>query len=177
MYYIAILAPPAIDEEVTRWKHFMRDRFGCIVALKSPAHITLVSPFWMDLTLQSNLEVTLEGFGNPLKPFQIELHNFDCFKPRVIFVNVRISRDLLSLYGAIQVHFKNQDQIRIKDQGKEFHPHITIANRDLRKTDFEEAWQYFKTKTFQAAFLAKGITLMKHNGTSWDPAYTAALMG
>ena len=46
MYYIAVAAPEEINKQALKWKQYMKDVYGCVVALKSPAHITLIPPFW-----------------------------------------------------------------------------------------------------------------------------------
>jgi 2'-5' RNA ligase len=47
MYFVAILAPEKINADALKWKLYFREKFGCRAALHSPAHITLVPPFWM----------------------------------------------------------------------------------------------------------------------------------
>ena len=172
MYFIAIKAPEAVDEQVLQWKHFMRDRFGCIVALKSPAHITLISPFWMKVDLQPMLEKTMTEFSTTQTSFPVNLKNFDCFSPRVIFVHVEPSEFLDSLKAGLENHIL-KNGFDIKRETRAFHPHITIANRDLHKKDFAEAWEHFNKKRFTAAFIANGITLLKHNGLRWESVHTA----
>ena len=173
MYYIALLAPDAINEDILRWKHFMRDRFGCIVALKSPAHITLISPFWMKTDLQSILDISINEFASTRESVSISLKNFDCFKPRVIFVQVERSEQLNSLKNDFEKHLSISDRFPIRGETRSFHPHITIANRDLHKKDFIEAWEYFKNKTYPARFVANGITLLQHSGIKWEAVHTA----
>ena len=174
MYYISIVAPEAINEQVAQWKNFMRDRFGCIVALKSPAHITLASPFWMNASLQGLLEDTIKEFSNNQKNFLIELKDFGSFKPRVIFVRVTESVDSTHLRDSLEEHLLTNPLFPIKKTARPFHPHITVANRDLHKTDFYTAWEYFKNKKYEASFMANGITLMKHNGILWEAVYKAS---
>ncbi len=173
MYYIAILAPEAINEQVLKWKHFMRDHFGCSVALKSPAHITLVSPFWMKTDQQLELEKSLTTFCQLQRNMLVEILNFDAFKPRVIFVDVVQSEELSSLASELQKHLSENPSFPLKQSTRPLHAHITIANRDLKKSDFADAWQHFSNKKYHASFQAKGITLLKHNGIQWDAAYTA----
>jgi 2'-5' RNA ligase len=50
---------------------------------------------------------------------------------------------------------------------KPFHPHITIAFRDLKKAIFNEAWDYYSNRLFQEEFTAESVTLLKHNGQFW----------
>ncbi|HEY6506286.1 MAG TPA: hypothetical protein VIZ28_20055, partial [Chitinophagaceae bacterium] len=44
MYYVALLCSPETDGKVQQFKYWMRERFGCTAALRSPAHITLIPP-------------------------------------------------------------------------------------------------------------------------------------
>jgi 2'-5' RNA ligase len=52
-----------------------------------------------------------------------------------------------------------------------FHPHITLAFRDLKKTMFEAAWNEFKEKSFQTSFVMNAIDLLKHDGKCWHPLH------
>ena len=174
MYYIAIAAPREINEQVLKWKHYMLDNFGCAVALKSPAHITLISPFWMNEIHQHFLETSLEQFSNKQKSFTVELKDFDCFKPRVLFVGVINSPELHQLKTAIEEYLLLFELFPIKKESRPFHPHITIANRDLRKKDFYVAWEHFGKKKYEANFLAREVSLLKHNGAKWEIAFSAA---
>lgn len=173
MYYIAIIAPEAINAQVLIWKRFMRDRFSCVVALKSPAHITLVNPFWLDSNLEHLLVSELESYSNTQKRFQLELKDFNSFQPRVIFVHVVASPDLTQVSRGIYEQLVNKG-FPIKNRTSHFYPHITIANRDLLKKDFNTAWDHFKNKKYKASFEVIGITLMKLNSMQWEAAHTAA---
>src|SRR5678815_1695710 len=88
MYFIALVAPGGINRQVLKWKQFMQDHFGCSVALRSPAHITLIPPFWMDDALEKDLGATISGFSKQQTGFEIGLKDFSAFKPRVIYIDV-----------------------------------------------------------------------------------------
>src|SRR5213592_676790 len=88
MYFIALVAPDHINHDVLKWKQFMKERFDCLVALRSPAHITLIPPFWMEGSLENRLEDALKKFSKQQLSFALELANFGAFKPRVIYVDV-----------------------------------------------------------------------------------------
>ena len=49
-----------------------------------------------------------------------------------------------------------------------FHPHMTIATRDLTGEAFHKAWPQYKKREFQAKFHVHSIFLLKHNGKTWD---------
>jgi 2'-5' RNA ligase len=63
----------------------------------------------------------------------------------------------------------------IKKENRPFHPHVTLATRDLEKSDFFEAWQHFKDMPHQESWEVQGISILRHNGRSWDVHYTAFL--
>ena len=58
MYYLAIVCPDELNKKILSFKLWMQEKFDCKVALKSPAHITLIPPFWFaaeeeDILLQA----------------------------------------------------------------------------------------------------------------------------
>ena len=63
MYFIALVAPEDINKQVLKWKHWMKERYRCEVALRSPAHITLVPPFWMKPDLENKLARSITDFS------------------------------------------------------------------------------------------------------------------
>jgi 2'-5' RNA ligase len=173
MYFIALVAPKEIKEEVLKWKNFMKDRFECSVALRSPAHITLIPPFWMDEALENKLQNTINGFSQQQIPFVINLKNFAAFKPRVIFVDVIANWSLQALYTQLQQFLINATIFPIEKEDRPFHPHVTIATRDLYKKSFHEAWEIFKEKKYEASWPANSISLLRHNQKNWDVIFTS----
>jgi 2'-5' RNA ligase len=174
LYLIAILPPPEIDLKVSTWKGYMLNRYGCRVAMKSPAHITLIPPFHFKDEQAELLKDFLAAFTKNATGFPIELQNFAAFPPRVIFVQVQANEKL-----AVLKHSLEQEMISngypVKTENRPFHPHVTIANRDLSKQDFPEAWQYFKNLSYKASFKAEAITLLKHDGQTWNRFADATL--
>ena len=55
MYFVALVLPEELNQEILKWKRYMHERFQCSVGLKSPAHITLVPPFWLDEAKENSL--------------------------------------------------------------------------------------------------------------------------
>lgn len=177
LYLIAILPPAGINQAVLSWKHYMLQHFGCKVAMKSPAHITLIPPFRLDDEVQlTALRSTLHAFGGRYPPLPINLEQFAAFPPRVIYVAVLPNKQLAVIKGALE-SMLFEDGFPIKKEDRPFHPHVTIANRDLQKQDFPVAWRHFREMQYQAAFEAHAISLLKHNGYTWELLLEAALSG
>ena len=89
LYFIAIVPPEKIQQEITELKKVIANRFGSSHALNAPPHITLHMPFrWKDKKVDK-LWHTIHEINDQLKPFEIELKEFDFFEPRVVFVRCR----------------------------------------------------------------------------------------
>lgn len=170
LYFIAIVAPNDINQQVLVWKKYMEQHYGCKVALRSPAHITLVPPFTMSTEKEAALTGYLQQFSNSKSSFDIRLKNFDNFKPSVIFLHVEPDDLLLQLKLDLENYLLALKDFPIKKEDRPFHPHITIANRDLHKKDFPKAWAYFQTLSFEAGFMADNISLLRHNNKEWEIA-------
>ena len=163
MYFVALVAPPGINEDVLKWKNFFRERYECMVALKSPAHITLIPPFWMKEELEDDLISSLEEFSIAKDKFPVELKNFDAFKPTVIYVDVLKNEPLGDLHNSINNFILNQNKYPVIKDERPFHPHITLATRDLHKKAFHEAREIFSKKKYEASWIVNGISLLRHN--------------
>jgi 2'-5' RNA ligase len=173
MYFIALVAPNEINEEVLKWKQLMKDRFGTVVALRSPAHITLVPPFWMDQPLEKPLQTIISNFSLQENSFNITLKDFGAFKPRVIYVGVPENKSLQLLHDRLLQLLISLNTFPIEKEDRPFHPHVTIATRDLHKKSFREAWEVFKEKKYDAPWLVNSISLLRHNQKNWDVIFTS----
>ena len=173
MYFNALVAPEEINRQVLEWKNFMKEHYGCVVALRSPAHITLIPPFWMEETLEQELENVLAEFSKQKKSFEILLKNFSAFKPRVIYVSVETNESLQKMQPELERSIINAGSFPIKPGDRPFHPHVSIATRDLYKKAFHEAWDIFKEKKYNAAWMVNGISLLKHNEKNWEVIFTS----
>ena len=173
MYFIALVASKEINEDVLKWKHWMKEQFGCVVALRSPAHITLIPPFWMEDALENKLQNEMNIFSQQQIPFEIHLKHFAAFKPRVIYVEVAPNKILDLLREDLCQFLINTKLFSFKTDESPWHPHITIAARDLHKKAFHEAWQIFKEKNYEASWITPGISLLRHNQKNWDVISTS----
>jgi 2'-5' RNA ligase len=169
-YFIAIVAPEQINQQVLEWKQYMLQHYNCKVALKSPAHITLIPPFIMADELLPQMEVQLESFSIRQQSFPIQLKNFAAFKPRVLYVHVQPNTHLSELQANLEAFLLQHKHFPIKKEDRPFHPHVTIANRDLQKDDFPLAWKYFEQLSYEVTFQANAISLLRHNGQIWEVA-------
>lgn len=167
MYYMAIVCPDAINEQVLQYKQWMQLHYDCKVALKSPAHITLVAPFYFAAEKEMELIHSLESFVCDILPVSIELNHFSHFGKRVIYINVVPGEALHRLSQSVNNYFRQLFPGVLKKDDRPFHPHITIANRDITPRVFTEAWEYFSRRKFEAAFTSDTISLLKLVDGKW----------
>ena len=168
MYYVAVVCPVEVDEKILQFKYWMKDQFGCIVALKSPAHITLIPPFWLEQTKEAELQQALQSLGINIAEAEINLQGFSHFNKRVLFVNVKENPVLGEIKQQTEKHFIQVFPDSIKTDDRSFHPHITIANRDLKPSDFLKAWEHFAKKDFKEIFRTGTISLLKLGTDKWN---------
>lgn len=168
LYFIAIVPPSVLKERVKALKEEMKDRFGVKHALRSLAHITLQMPFKRVPADESLIIDALREFASEESPFAVNLSGFDCFSPRVIFVKVEDHSPIVKLHENLQGVLTGKLDFSPKDLSQRFHPHMTIATRDLTKTLFREAWPQYEFREFTASFAARSICLLKHNGRFWE---------
>ena len=142
MYFIALVAPEDINKQVLKWKHWMKEKYLCEVALRSPAHITLVPPFWMRPQLENKLIGSIADFSVGQKNFMVQLGNFSHFKSRVLFIGVAENDQLTTMKHDLSRFLLNSGEYPLKEDSRSFHPHVTIATRDLHKTAFYEACRF-----------------------------------
>jgi len=173
MYFAAIVAPEEINQQVLKWKNFFKERYECTVALKSPAHITLLPPFWMNEELENDLINSIREFSITKNKFEITLKDFSAFKPKVIFIDVVKNEILNGRYQSFADFIIRQNKFPIKKDDRPFHPHVTLATRDLYKKAFQEAWEIFLKKKYEALWIVSGISLLRHDKKNWDVIFTS----
>jgi 2'-5' RNA ligase len=169
LFFIAILPPPAASSQISGFKKNISSQHGSKASLNSPPHITLHMPFDWSLKKEDVLLKKLNAFSKSISPCTIKLNNFSCFEPRVIYVDVCKNEFLEEIQKKLFAFCKRQlNLFNARYKELPFHPHITIAFRDLKKISFYKVWDEYKTKTFSTTFNVERITLLKHNGKSWE---------
>lgn len=175
MYYIAHVLPSELDALILPMKEELHQRFGCAVGLKSPAHITLIPPFWLVPDKELQLLSDLESLAIASKPFALTTQNFASFAKRTLFIAVEDSQPLHQLKQAAEKLFTGNERYGIQKEQRPFHPHITLATRDIKPHQFTEAWQLYGHQKFEHHWMADTVSLLKHNGKHWDVRASAAM--
>lgn len=165
LYFVAVIPPVGVKDEILELKLEIKERYNAAHALKLPAHITLLPPFWLEEREEEELINVLRETAQKQEPFPVELKDFGHFGNRVIYVDVANPYPLKNLYHS----FLTTSGKYLKEPvANSIHPHITLATRDLKGKDFGEAWKEFKTRFYSNSFTAKAVVLLKHDGKIWN---------
>lgn len=169
LYFVAIVPPSPIYEEAFEQKVYFKTKYNSKASLNSPPHITLHMPFKWKESEEAELANQLQEFAKERSAITIQLKGFSSFPPKVIFINVEISAELKVLQKDLERHFKRElNLFNAKYKDLPFHPHLTLAFRDLKKPNYQKAWEEFVGKNYEATFLADKIALLKHSGAVWE---------
>lgn len=168
LYFIALVPEEPLQSELMELKEWIYTETGSKGALRSPAHITLHMPFkWKEIK-EEGLIKSLDKLAFSISNFNVSLKNYSCFEPRVIYVGVENNKQLIDLRNEVMSLSRKEWKLDLPKDLRGFNPHITIGFRDLKKPQFNKAWDQLKEKSFSSSFNAFSITLLKHNGKKWD---------
>lgn len=172
LYFIAIIPPDAVCEEVTAFREDFAQNYNSSKALRVVPHITLKAPFKVDSVQHDKLMDWFKHIPVSIHPFQIELKDFGSFDNRnnpVIFVNPVVNDSLEELQKNVIAAFENTyPDIPVSFIEKNFHPHMTIAYRDLEREQYEKAWEIYKGKSYKAYFECNSFFLLQHDTKQWN---------
>lgn len=168
LYFIGICPTHRILNDIHGLKQWVNQKYNSKGALRSNAHITLQMPFRLGQKKESQFLSELDGLCQKQNPFEIALNGFGSFEPRVVFIDVVDNHTLTSLQKELEFFMKKYQVFNGTHKNNGFHPHITIAFRDLKKASFYQLWDEVKNRPFQETFTAESIAVFKHNGKDWD---------
>jgi len=160
-YFLGIVIPSPGGEEIEKIKLELWNEHGLKGALRSPPHITLHRPFEWRSDKEDDLMTLLAS--SPIGDrFPISLNGFGFFSPRVIFVNVEDNPPLFSLHTSLTSYAKTELKLfNEADDLRGFHPHVTVAFRDLKKPKFSELKPQFENRSFTSQFEYQGFSILR----------------
>ncbi|WP_026950710.1 RNA 2',3'-cyclic phosphodiesterase [Algoriphagus mannitolivorans] len=166
-YFLAILPPEPIMGQAEAIKLGIKEKFGVKYALKSPAHITLKMPFSYNEVKENVLIDQLKAFASSQKEFALKIGGIATFGNRVIFLNVKKNELLVKLQADLKQFCKKTLLLNDELSDRNFHPHMTLAFKDLKPSVFGEVLEYAKTQSFESEFSVKDLVLLKRVDHRW----------
>jgi 2'-5' RNA ligase len=99
---------------------------------------------------------------------EIELEGFSHFGKSVLFLAVKDNTLLQELQNQVMTYFQETFNDVIKNNDRPFHPHITIATRDLKPGDLIKALEHFNNEKYFHSFQTKSISVLKLSPGMWN---------
>ncbi len=169
LFFAALVPPKPFRQQAWEMKEYFRDEYHSKASMNSPPHITLHPPFKLEQGIsEEELLQVLEEVASGCKPFEVRLKGFGAFRPRVIFIGVEKQPPMEMLQQAVVEGVRPLAQAEKKRPEPSFHPHMTLAFRDLSKANFQRAWQEYEPKKLSYSWEVTHFVLLKHNGKHWN---------
>jgi 2'-5' RNA ligase len=178
LYFIATIPPKEICDEIEIFKRDFAERFGAKEALKNVAHITMKAPFKLPAGQYDYLLQWFDNLSIEESPFGLRLKDFGCFIDNlVIFIKPEPNILLTTLQKSIIRQFVSAfPNIKVSRLELTFHPHITVAYRDLTAGKFADAWSEYRNKKYAASYTMNEFCLLQHNGKKWNIIRTREML-
>ena len=150
-------------------KEYFKEKYNSKASLNSPPHITLHMPFQWKEEKENLLAERISSFALSQNSFEMTLLNFGSFEPCVVFMDVVKNEKLSALQKNLHKFCKKElNLFNANYKELAYHPHLTLAFRDIKKSEFTRAWEEFKEKKFEATFEVNSIALLKRDGSKWQ---------
>lgn len=151
LYFVALIPQGDVKVQINNIKHQTGGRFGCRQALKSPPHITIIPPFRLQPELVEEMIGVVRNNFEPPANLSIDFSGLGAFETRTIYLDI-VADSGINAYDLVAKKIVNQHpalfpNVRFHEV---FHPHITIANRDIPPGDFKEMMEYLSKKVLPA---------------------------
>lgn len=167
-FFIAILPPDAILNEVVAFQKEIEKAYGSKHAQNAPPHITIIPPFEATVVEVETLIGVLSKSNLDNNSIDIHLDGFQNFDHRTLFVDIAKNEALERFCKAVKQLFNQQKIIPQRVEKHFFVPHITIANKDLKKKDFKLALLEFKQRDYQRKFLLNEMVILRFEDRKWE---------
>lgn len=164
-WFIALVPPGAIQEQAEAVIEDLTARYQTRTA-KAPPHITLVPPFELAVNAMGPVKQALAGFAQQQQPLGVTLEGFSAFPPRVLFIDVARSPQLLQLKADLEACLVQQCDLP-SDNHPQFNPHMTVASRKLDRAKFKTMWQELEGQAFNASWHCDELTLLRYEQQRW----------
>lgn len=166
LYFIGLVPGDPVQSEIMKFKQEAKAIFNAGHALNSPAHITLIPPFSMPVHEESQLINDIKKAVGKIGDIYLELNGFGHFGKRVVFVKTEENDQVSKLY--LRLRNELSDYIEKQNHGdKKFHPHITVASRDLKTELFDSAWEYFSKKEYYRVIKTAKVDILRYEQNTW----------
>ena len=161
-YFIGLTLPGDVSSRIEKEREWMRQTWGNRSGMGTVPHITLIPPFYSNLSVKALLPIL-----SSIKSERIDavISGHGSFGGRTIYAFVEENKEMNELQGKLKRVLREND-IPFKDE-KKFTPHITIANRDIKPESFVPSMVYFESLNLHEEFVLSSFTLFSFIDYRW----------
>lgn len=168
-YFLAIVPEGEFQEHVTNLKLEISEQYQAKYALKSPAHITLKMPFIYNEAKENQLIAKLKSFVGERPPMSVTINGVKTFGERVIYLAVDADQDLYDFQRDLKTFCKRELNLLDELSDRNYQPHMTIAFKDVKKSQFQNILQFAREKSIHQELKVSNIMLLKRVKNTWLP--------
>lgn len=161
-FFVALMLPDEVEAYANQVIRELGDRYNTRTAKAAP-HITLQPPFLWSLASVEQLERAITTVAATHSPIPLQLKGFGCFSPRVLYIDVVHSNELIEVQRHLMVHLEEHlNVIDPKAKGRPFAPHVTVASRRMTPGIFKRAWRELRDQEVAFEFVCDRLTLLRY---------------
>lgn len=175
-YFLAIVPEGQIQELATSLKLELKEQMNIKYALKSPAHITLKMPFNFNEAKEGVLIEKLSSFLSKKENFKIQVKGTRTFGRRVIFWKIEADSKLYELQESLKSFCKRELNLVDELSDRNFHPHMTIAFKDVKERDFDQVKAIVTDRSIDLPLQVFSVELLKRIDRRWEVVYSFPLL-
>jgi 2'-5' RNA ligase len=167
---IALLPPKEISDMVRAEQLLIAERWGPKHAMRTPPHLTLIPPLAVNANSFNTIKRIATEIAASAQSFPLQLKGFGAFKPRVVFIHPIITSELQSLYRQWRDALEAElPELLDRYPDRPYHPHLTLAHRDVYAEQFTSMWCHYQGQSFDASFDVNSFHILHHGREGWEP--------
>ena len=166
LFFFAIPMPEVLNDEIREITEEISRKYHTQKALSSEPHITIIPPFWYPSSKIDVLKNVITHVSKFTWEFDIQLNGYKTFPRNVLFIDVLMSEELQQCHDQTYNCLPQELFYKVK-RYHTFHPHITVAFKDISDENFAEAKKEYLPSEFKRSFTFPGLALYKHNRKIW----------
>jgi 2'-5' RNA ligase len=145
-FWVGVILPKKISKGMLKIQKKIAKKYKTYHSLESKIgpHFTITYQENVNERNLKKIEKVVNEISKEIKSFKVEIKGIRRFyKLRVICAKVLKSKELNSLSKKLSYRLSKFEKIR---RLRPFTPHITLADKDITKENFKEAFKEFKNK-------------------------------
>ncbi|HRE74267.1 MAG TPA: 2'-5' RNA ligase family protein [Flavobacteriales bacterium] len=166
LFFTAFLFQDDVSAEIQSLKQELAERTNARHTLKILPHITLLPPATFteeEIIIKKQL---LEEWSRQIHVFEIKLKGFGHFRKDVVFIQPEIPQEIYSHQQELVKKMQSAFPGKFPEYSHPWHPHATLAFRDLNEESFQIAIEFLRGKKIQIQTTVHSFAELKHQ-TIW----------